>query len=349
MREKIETYDESKVLEIVSQIKRTGWETIYKTVSKAIDQKLQEIFIATPAIAPVVEARLVTLRVKSLQMILESIEERMAGAYNEAIRSAGEEVGMSFGHDLINTLKRERVSPRNYESLLDTWISFDSSAGWGEMNIDCFDQEEKRMEISIQNNFLAEGYVKNRHRHCAFLEGYMWGVINEALFEWIRERIREELLPPTIRLTCSSVSETSKSGNRCVFTVQLGEEELVRSRDTLFDALQRYDERSLGETIGLCRTTLEYTLKEKVAFDLGEYISFNNLCKVFLEENVPLPGHEKAREAYFKASAISHGKKPSENEAYDIINATRKWLFELERLQIPDDKKKSIEQRMKSY
>jgi len=72
---KIGPFDKKKASEVANAIKGMRWKDQYEKVRTEIDARIKEVFDSLPKIVPVVESDLVTLRVASLQTILDSFKK----------------------------------------------------------------------------------------------------------------------------------------------------------------------------------------------------------------------------------------------------------------------------------
>lgn len=348
----------NEVQKYVTRIKTNKWKEQIEKISKYMSEKIEEVLSSTPEILPTVDLDLVRFRRVSWQLFFDVLEEELGDQFVKHIRNAGEEVGCSFGHDLMKTLKDEfpHEPPKKYERVLQIWAEFDFSAGWGEIGIDGFNEEENVFNIDIQKSFTTRGYEEEPHRHCAFIEGYLEGVLNQVFLEWI-QWCREEYYAPPRRLTCRSVKESFQDSARskCVFRVDLDEERLLKSRRILVAALQKYDENDFPGSAIKARIALEYPLKENVGLDPEDekiYASFNAMCRAYKEEGVTLPLFKKAKDTYFKLSpSAAHGTRPqklTQEEAYKALCVARRWILGLEQISLSADKQKLIREVIKT-
>jgi len=332
---------------VVDEIKKISWKSVYESTLKAIDEKLRQIILTMPTVAPIrEESQLITLRKRTFQKLLDVMRGPLGSEYEHYIREAGENIGTSFGHDLILTLKSKGKIPARYDTLLETWREFDSSANWGTIEILTFDTSRKRIEIVFQHNFLTDGYEKNIHRHCAFLAGYLKGVVNQLFFEWIRW-VEEIFYKPTQCLTCKSFDENTR-GKRCIFVADLSEELLKETRNRLLEAIFEYDNNKRAESATLARSAMECMLKERVGFDTEQYLKFTSILKIYESERI-LTSSEASdlRKAYFKASQIAHrDKKASKEDIREFLTTTRKMIRKLEEEELTSDRLELIAKKM---
>lgn len=351
---------DEEVQKYISRIKTHKWKNQIRSIKKFMGEKIEEVLSSVPEILPTVDLDLVRFRRRSIHLLLDVLKEELADQYVSYIHSAGEEIGSSFGHDLVKTLKSEfpHDPPKKYEKVLAIWAEFDFSAGWGEIEIGNFNEKENTFNINIQKSFVTRGYEKDPHRHCALLEGYLKGTINQIFLEWI-QWCEEEAYAPPRRLTCRSVNEPSgtSTGSKCIFEVKAVEERLLKSRKALVAALKKYDENDFSGSTIATRIALEFPLKENVGLDPeaeGIYSSFNAMCRAYKDEGVTLPFHKKAKDVYFKlSSSAAHGAKSrriTQEEVYKTLCVARKWIFGLEQqTQLSLDKQKLIRESIKTH
>lgn len=134
----------------------------------------------------------VALRAKTIQVLLESFEHAFSNKvdYWDVIKNAGLSIGESFASDLRAELialgENRIIKAGRTEDLikdkLELWSRYDSSTGMGIFLVDSIHFANGILQgtISVKNSFLS--YDKHTaHQTCAFLEGYMKGIILHLL------------------------------------------------------------------------------------------------------------------------------------------------------------------------
>jgi hypothetical protein len=334
----IKTFDETEALEAVDQIvgKSQYVNYISRQAYKSIEEALKKSLERSRVVIPVTDPARVILRGTTFQMLLDGIRNYVGpDEHKKLLRILGEEIGESFGHALIETLKQKGRLPRTSKTILVVWSIFDSSARWGDITVDLFDETRKRAEIRVSKNFLASGYEHDRHRHCSFFEGYIMGVANQAFMEW--GRWVKELYPSSSTLLCESIMETQQNEN-CIFSMKFKEEELTGACDRLVKAIKMHDNGKWEESIKLSSESLETALKEKVAWTNGKF-SFSRALTVFPKVAVILPSSDQAiKFNKFAGEVARHklGRAVTDEDSHAFVIFARRFITELEEIRLEE-------------
>jgi hypothetical protein len=273
-------------------------------------------------------------------MLLDGVRNHIGeNEHRKLFRTLGEEIGESFGHALIETLKQKKKLPTNQKTILAVWAIFDSSARWGDITVDLFNEKKAIAKIRISNNFLASGYEQDRHRHCSFFEGYIMGVINQAFMEWGRwiKRSNPAFLRP---LMCKSIMESPLKED-CVFNIEFKEEELTSSCDKLIEAIEKHDNGRWEESIKLSRESLENALKDKIGL-VDKKFNFTKALKAFEKTGIILSSSDQALRFYSLANGAIH-----HDDAHRITVFARRFITELEGISLTNEHKTDMKRVIK--
>lgn len=335
-------FDELEAVEIVDEIvgKVRYVNHISQQAYKSIQDALMKSLERSRVVAPVVDPSRVIFRGTTFQMLLDGVRNHVGvDEHRKLFRTLGEEIGESFGHALIETLKQKKRLPTNQKTILAVWAIFDSSARWGDITVDLFDEKKKSGEIRISNNFLTSGYEQDRHRHCSFFEGYMMGVINQAFMEWGRwiKRSNPAFSRP---LMCKSIMESPRKED-CVFNMKFKEEELTSACDKLIEAVEKHDNGRWEESIKSSRESLENALKDKIGW-VNKKFDFAKALKAFEKVGVILPSSDQALRLYGLANgAMRH------DDSHRITVFTRRFITEIEGISLTNEDKTDIKRAIR--
>ena len=319
---------------------------IYENVKTEVEKALWKA-ILSPAIfnvsdrdirATITDMPNVYFRKKTLLTLLDTFRGQMGEEHSRTLWDAGEKVGISFSEDLIRVLREREClpNPKDHTALLETWAVFDSSAGLGWISIDKLSDDE--IVVLIENSFLTFGYSKMIHRHCSFMEGYIYGTLNELFHEfygWIDEL--QTLRPPAKRLSVVSVVHLKGKmrARACPYNVVLIEDSFVETHTHQYRAIQALQSEDLGVAITETRAALETCVKRVAGMNPYRDTSFYKVTKL-LKENMPHHRNlvKKTDTLYSELSRIIHGGRTTlefGREALDFCrvftNAVQRTYF----------------------
>jgi len=347
----IQPFDETEATktadEIVGKVQYVNRisEQAYKSIQEALKKSLEK----SRVVVPVADPSRVILRATTVQMLLDGLREHVGpSSYLTLIRRWGEEIGISFGHILIETFKQKKRLPKTYKTILVVWAIFDSSARWGDIKINQFDETKGTAEVKITRNFLTTGYEYDIHRHCPFFEGYIQGVTTQAFMEWARwfNSVYSTSVRP---LLCDSIAELQHEES-CIFRIKFKAEGLKAACDRLVESFKAHDNRKWEESLRLSREGLETALKDKVGFT-GKRFDFIRALRTFSEAAKTLANQDQAVEFYSLASkAIDHKleRKISSEDSYRIAVFTRRFITELEKTPLTREQKAQLKTLIKT-
>lgn len=341
----IQPFDETEatktVDEIVGKVQYVNRisEQAYKSIQEALKKSLEK----SRVVVPVTDPSRVILRATTVQTLLDGVKEHVgASVYARLLRRWGEEIGVSFGHILIETLKQKKRLPKTYKTILVVWAIFDSSARWGDIRVNQFDETKGTAEVKITRNFLTTGYEHDIHRHCSFFEGYIQGVTTQAFMEWARwfnSTYSTHVKP----LLCESITELQHEES-CTFRMKFRAEGLEAACDRLVESFKAYDKGRWEESLKLARDSLEAALKDKVGFT-GKGFDFTRTLSALFEVAKTPANQDQALEFYSLASkAIDHKleRKISSEDSHRIAVFTRRFISELEGTPLTREQKAQI-------
>ncbi|MEM3402969.1 MAG: hypothetical protein QXJ17_00245 [Nitrososphaeria archaeon] len=347
----IQSFDETEALKTVDEIVGKAQyvnrisEQAYKSIQEALKKSLEKSRVVIPVIDP---SRII-LRATTVQTLLDGARDHAGPElYGKLLQRWGEEIGISFGHILIETLKQKNRLPKNYKTILVVWAIFDSSARWGDIKVNLFDENKKMAEVKISKNFLTIGYEHEVHRHCPFFEGYLKGVTTQAFMEWTRWA-NNIYQTPRKTLLCESVSESQK-GENCVFQMKFKVEELKEACNKLVESFEAHDSGRWEESIRLSCESLVAALRDKVGA-VGKSFDFIKTIKAFSQVGKTLASQDQAMEFYSLASRVIGQKlerKTSSEDSSKIAVFTRRFITELERTSLTLEQKARIKASAKT-
>ncbi|MFC1786670.1 V4R domain-containing protein [Halobacteriota archaeon] len=156
--------------------------------------------------------RNVSLRVVTIQTILKQFKNTFdenglsEDEYKETLKRAGYDIGKGFAKDFKIVLDEQQVQERKeVQKFLNLWSDYDATAGFGRFTFN-LDFTHLFGTVVLKNSFLIYNVINGRTSHCAFMEGYIAGVIKAVT--------KKDVLVKEIN--CGEESEEDK----CVFRIQ---------------------------------------------------------------------------------------------------------------------------------
>jgi hypothetical protein len=224
--------------------------------------------------------------------------------------------GFTFSVDAIGYL-RSRDSwdingaiPFTYNALLGFWTSFDQASNMGRFSvaegIKDTSEEEAQLAVTVEDSFLTRDHGAGesmRHRHCAFMRGYLRGTIDGLFLQWAKWiRGTQFLRRPKLDYEVASCAEVG-TDDKCFFQLTLRPEERPAVRSALAKAIEEYREQK--SPIIKCRSAVERAFIHLVAPDGPEPIlKFAGLLGVLRESGVQLP-YQEVQDFYADLSALA--------------------------------------------
>lgn len=270
----------------------------------------------------------VSFRTKTFGLLLDALTANYKkDTYENILRTVGELTGSSFSLDLFHYLRKIQKIPKDYEALLHFWAGYDSSAGFGIIEIKDFSEDDKYIDINVSNSYLVrsqkEKEKENWHKYCSYLEGYIYGTLYESLSELYHLLDETEIYrPPNNLLKPILPIQDKPKDTICQFRVNIDIEKLTHASKQLYKAKKGYRDRSYIEGASSARTVFEYSLKELFDIPLEDPTSFYRLRRGFFDYcpskdiKVKLKHYDSA---YAKASEILHKDREASPELCNEI------------------------------
>lgn len=333
----VQYYKANEASNIVAQLGGAPAKKAYESIQKIVEDML----LRSLAIGPAFDPLAIVFRARTLQVLLEGVRERLGEEdYATLIFRVGNAIGIEFGHAMISKLKDAERIPSTYKAVITTWAALDRSAHWwSELSVESFSISKLTGMVRITGNFLSSGYTANEHRHCAFLEGYIQGVIDESFKEWTRWMVQESGIASLPFLTCISAKELGEKGS-CVFNLAFRTESLIRSRNKFVNAIDRLATgKPTVDAVRAARAAMENSLKEKIGEDESARWGFYSALKCYEKAGATSISFgevtKQAKKRYDFASAVVHGgKKANKQEAWDFAMFVNIFINEVERLDL---------------
>jgi len=331
----IEKEDIPELLELAEKVEE---ETAKETIIKTIEQKMDEMFAKTFFLVSekgkikVSDMDEIMFRVKTIQMIFDGFASGLSKKeYKEIAKKTGERIGRNFANEFFYLfLRRMNKIPRDYEVFAHIWAGFDTKAALGNIDIVNFNQGNKEIVIEIKDSFLLRG-SNGTHENCSFMEGYIYGILDEGFKElnrWLKATPYEN---PVESLAVADVEETERHNPLCKFLVALEIEQLSHAFDQYSTTKKlHYMEKKYDQASVHARITLEYAFKEKLDVPFNSHISFHQLVKSISTQNIQGIDFRGIRKMYGKISEAMHmGSEVSKKQSYAAIAKVGETIREL--------------------
>jgi predicted hydrocarbon binding protein len=291
----------------------------------------------------------VLLRLKTLHIIFDGVRKTLGDQYLDVLRCIGETVGFSFSVTLIDYLERDKSKiPFDYDALLGFWSLFDSRADMGTFTVK-FDENNEKIEVIVDDNFLVKGYENDKHRHCAFFEGYIEGILDGAMCQWTRWIENSIYRPPRELWQVIRVKENRKE-EQCLFTVEIMKEKYRTPRNLLVNAIQEFKKEDYNKAMLLARRSLEFAIKEPIHLTDADKIKFTQLVKAYQKYQIAL-SYQKWFDLYDIMSEVgAHSRKSiTGDECLEHINLTRKLINEWSGIDLDEDTVTKVKGEKQKY
>ena len=325
-----------------------------KRITEIIDEDLSEFFTKEVAVLNMDALKKagmphVMLRVGTIQTILDEFRKALEPGYESALREIGEQVGLTFSIDLINFLRKSMNLPLDQEALLEFWAIFDSSADMGKISVDPR-IKDNRIQVGIENSFLTKNYEEDKHRHCAFFQGYIRGVVDTSICQWTRWIAETRYAPPAQKWWVESVVKgCPPASENCEFVVNLLEERYPQSRSAFSSSIRSIQQQNYGDASLSARLALERALKEPLGIDDEVPVSFARLLKAYQETQVPL-AYSRWLFSYDEISKTAHEVRiVNYHEAIGTILSVKKLLDEWTQISLSEEQRRSLLAKKSEY
>ena len=247
----------------------------------------------------------IIMSVRTMQTFFESLYEQLGKEnFQKVINEIGENAGLAFGDNFIGFLRHENALPKDAEVLFKMWAHYDSSANWG---IFSFEILEQQAIVTVEKSFLVKDRVKDPHRFCHFLQGYIFGFMWLTLKEQYRWFTEEFTRPAVLPLEPRKIVEKPDK-RACRFMIKLAEEALAKAFDQYIEAKEAFRAKDYDKSAWKLRSALEVAFKTKIDLDVKSKISFYALVKAYKRANVThlKINFREVEEIYHKTSAVVH-------------------------------------------
>lgn len=225
----------------------------------------------------------IIMSTRTVQTFFESLYDQLGKEDSRKVtKQIGESAGLAFGDNFIGFLRHENALPKDMEILLKMWAHYDSSANWGNFSFEILEQQ---VMVTVQESFLVRDRVKDTHRFCHFLEGYIFGFMWLTLKEQYRWFTEEVTRPASPSLEPRKIVEKPDK-QTCVFMIELAEEVLVKAFDQYIEAKEAFRSRDYDKSAWKLRNALEVAFKTKVDLDVKSRASFYALIKAYKRVNI---------------------------------------------------------------
>lgn len=260
--------------EEIKEIRQKCFANLEAQVIRPISEAMEHLnnFAFNNALLPNVPA--ITISVDTFYTLIEYA----SGDAKDIYKSKGINAGRIFAKKYIDFLRHEVGVPQSITQLLKGWAFFETGANWGTFDI-IYEEEQKKVIVTLKNNFLTRKLEKDKHKFCSFTEGYIEGVLWICLKyypRWFRKvtKFNPGYIEPI------SVKEEPE-GDICRFIVSLQPEELFEVFDEIYkieNLIEVEDFRRIPIEI---RTVLETALKKKLTIKQDERIYVPQLLVPF--------------------------------------------------------------------
>jgi hypothetical protein len=288
------------------------------------------------------DMRNVSLRIETIWTLMKSFESAIGDPrkFEQSLFDAGRKVGTDFATELYRFLRSKNVVPADNEALLRLWAYYDSSVGFGHFALSQYDEERMKLMIELTNSFLVDSYIP--HTFCKFMEGYLFGFINEALLEHNAYLDAYTEFRPPKPLAPLGMKHEVAAANKCNFIVSIGMRALLEAQQQIFRCIYHFEREEFQEVLRRARLALDYSVKLKLGLKTDDRASFfriNNLLKK-KEYTVPF---EEAAAVYDLASKVVHEDyHPNKEEAKKAVETARSFVFSIVRTALKDADKEEI-------
>lgn len=268
-----------------------------------------------------------------------------SGKLGRALERAGTIAGRSFGADFCDqVLLKNKVAVESYQDLIDFWLYYDQTSGWGEL-IRC-NEVFPAIAIEFANSFLVRRLPRgNSHQYCDFLRGYINGFLQFTLRRVPRCVRQADRIFHDSTYSANTVTHTAIDGHRCRFALNAHRElrKLRNAFDRVFSAELANNAGDSIRCLNNLRAAMELGVKGLLEISEDDHKSFHVMVKeLFTQQRAqrltdefrPLSVY---RDLYGQISADIHRvEEPDESECRKMILMVDEFLNALERTEPSD-------------
>jgi hypothetical protein len=288
------------------------------------------------------DMRNVSLRIETIWTLMKSFESAIDDSrkFEQSLFEAGRKVGTTFATDLHRYLRSKNVVPADNEALLRLWTYYDSSAGMGHFALGQYDEERMKLTIELTNSFLVDSFVP--HTFCKFMDGYLFGFINEVLLEHNAYLDAYTEFRPPKPLAPLGVKHEVAAANKCNFVVSIGMRSLLEAQQQTFRCTYHFEREEFQEVLRRARLALDYAVKLKLGLERDDRASFFRINNLLKKKGYSLP-FEEAAAVYDLASKVVHEDyHPNKEEAKKAVETARSFVFSIVRTTLKEADKEEI-------
>jgi len=283
-----------------------------------------------------------SMRTETFVSLMDSVQEQLKESpLDRSLYRAGMQAGRTFGADFCDhVLLGNRVTVSTYNDLLQFWLYYDQTSGWGRPRLA---KGLPDVLIEIKNSFLVRksGRVKP-HRYCAFIGGYVDGFLQFTMRRVPRYIHEARVVFDEPTYSPRLVTHEAGLEHECLLHVTIAEEDhqLTSAFDHLFKAGIA---NALGDglrCVNNSRAAMEFGIKGKLDLSIGDHASFHEMVKQYFSDEkmaqqltnlFASPKHY--REIYARLSSSIHQLvEPNSEECRSVIVAVDEFLCGLERV-----------------
>ena len=263
---------------------------------------------------------------------------------NESIKIKGRICGEKFAKTYLSFLRYDIGVPKSIDLLLEGWAFFDTGANWGTFNV-LYEKDNKKIIITMENNFLLRGRKQDKHSKCVFIEGYIEGLLWTCLkyyprwFEEVTTAPRELLEPVKV--------EEKPEGDLCKFYATLKEEELKDAFNMIYSIERRIENDDILRIPLEIRILLEVALKQKLDINKDERIYVPQLLSPFKKiKKMKIVNINKITDIYHWSSKDAHIIEDyTKEEIIKALSLVKTFLRYIELLDLNEEDRESLRHR----
>jgi TIR domain len=283
-----------------------------------------------------------SMRTETFVYLMDAVRKELKDSLlDRSLYRAGLQAGRSFGADFCDhVLLKNRVTVDSYDDLLQFWLYYDQTSGWGRPRLV---RGLPDVLIEIDNSFLVRKSGRNTpHRYCDFIRGYVDGFLQftmRRVSRYVREagfNFKGSIFTPSV------VKHEPGLEHQCLLRVGIAEEDprLTPAFDHLFRAGIA---NVLGDglrCVNQGRAAMEFGVKGMLGLGIGDHTSFHEMVRqLFPDEQAASrlamyfgsPKHY--REVYGQLSGTIHQlEEPGRDECRTSVLTVDEFLSGIERV-----------------
>jgi hypothetical protein len=283
-----------------------------------------------------------SMRTETFVSLMDAVQEQLNEVpLGRSLYRAGMQAGRTFGADFCDhVLLQNRVTVSSYDDLLQFWLYYDQTSGWGRPRLL---KGVPNVLIEINNSFLVrKSGRKAPHRYCDFIRGYIDGFLQFTMRRVSRYVREARVFFEDVTYSPQSVEHEAGLEHECLLRVIIAQEDtlLTPAFDHLFKAGIA---NVLGDglrCVNHSRAAMEFGIKGKLGLALGDHTSFHEMMKNFFSEEKSANHLSRSfaapkyyREVYGQLSATIHQlEEPGSEECRNAIVTVDEFLCGLERI-----------------